>query len=94
MPEVPGLVIEDSGWRRSKGIAERVVTQEGPCGTNILGGPELHELAEQALRAQERLGSRLPPDVPLRQLGEDFVVHIPILSSGITVTHLKYRVIR
>lgn len=104
MPEVPGLVIQDSRRRRGQGIAECVVTQEGSCGTDILGGPELHELAEQARGADERLGRWLPPDVSLGQLGENLVIHIPSLPSGIMAGRrcrgsyfaavVKYRVIR
>jgi hypothetical protein len=56
MPEVPGLVIEDSGRRGAKGIAKRVIAEDSPCTANVLGGSELHELTEQALGAQERFG--------------------------------------
>jgi hypothetical protein len=83
MPEVPGLVIEDSGRGRSKSIAKRVIAQEGPCGTNVLGGSELHELAEQTLRTRERLGGGLPPDVPLCQRQENVSTHLWIISSEI-----------
>jgi hypothetical protein len=83
VPEVPGLVIEDSGRRAAKGIAKCVIAQEGPCGANVLGGSERHELAEQALAARERLGGGLPPDVPLGQLGEKLAAQVPIISSAI-----------
>jgi hypothetical protein len=83
MPEVPRLVIEDSGRRGAKGIAKRIITQQRACCPNVLGGPQLHELAEQALWAHERFGGRLPPDVPLRQRQENVSAHIQMISLEI-----------
>ena len=43
----------------------------------------MHELAKQALGAGERLGGRLPPDVPLRQCQENVSAHIQMISLEI-----------
>ena len=56
MPEVPGLVIEDSRRRGAQGIAECIIAEQCACRPDVIVGPELHELTEQALRLEERLG--------------------------------------
>jgi hypothetical protein len=58
MPEIPGLGIEDPGRSQPKRLAKGVIAEQLTGRANVLGGPELYELAEQEVRPRERLGGR------------------------------------
>jgi hypothetical protein len=83
VPEVPGLGIEDPGRSRSQRVTKSIIAKQVTGRANFLGGPELHELAEQEVRPRERLGDRQPPDVASGKLHEEVAAHPQIISSEI-----------
>jgi hypothetical protein len=83
MPEVPGFRVEDPRRSRPEGIAKCLIADEAASGPNILGGSELHELAEQEFWPRKRRCGRLPPDIATRKLAEEVATHIQIISSCI-----------
>ena len=81
MPEIPGLGIEDPGRSQPQRVAKGVIAEQVTDRANVLGGSELHELAEQEVRPRERLGGRQPPGIASRKLDEGVSAHESISSE-------------
>jgi hypothetical protein len=74
MPVGPRTGIQHAGRGGLEGVLQGLVTEDAPCRTYVLGGPELKEVAEEVGSVLERLLRRFPPDIAARQLAKDRVV--------------------